>query len=242
VFFNDRRSLELFSNETEGASPKTQAITPIRITPCRGLLACPLAAMDTLTAAEKLGELLDGHSWAKVALRRPPLSLSIAGCQAGHGLRCGLYEYQDLAMVGHRECFPIIDQRIAALSPKISFLVSDCPGRAINRSHMPGLIIEINRGRCRRCGWCVSEDPAFSWPSPQGGYYSLETSGRRNFSPYEYVPGKTLWARLPNDWIEVGLKLMELVELWRADAHDGEILADFAARQGLAETIKDGLG
>jgi dissimilatory sulfite reductase (desulfoviridin) alpha/beta subunit len=231
VFFNDRKSLEKLSLEMEGNFPNSQAPAPIKITACRGLLDCPMAAVDTLTAAEKLSEILGGHSWAKVTLRRPPLSLSIAGCQAGQGLGCGLYEYQDLALVGRREGFPLIDQRVAALSPKISLLVSDCPGRAINRSHLPGLIVEINMERCRRCGWCVSVDPAFSWPAPQGGYFSLETSGRRNFPPFEFVPAKTLWPKLPNDWIEVGIRLLELAELWRAEAKEGEIMADFAARR-----------
>jgi dissimilatory sulfite reductase (desulfoviridin) alpha/beta subunit len=233
VFFNDRKSLEQFTQDIEGELPSSHAQAHVKISYCSGLFCCPMAAKDTLSAARKLSETLNSHIWAKTSKRRSPLTLTIAGCQVGQGLGCGLREYSDLALIGRRDSLPEIDQKIASLSPKISFLITGCPGQAINRSHIPGSIIDINQGRCNRCGWCVNEDPAFSWPSPQKGYFSLEISGRRTFSPYEFVPSSMLWEKIPEDYIDFSIILLKLIECWRSIAYDGEILADFTTRKGI---------
>jgi dissimilatory sulfite reductase (desulfoviridin) alpha/beta subunit len=241
VFFNDRNSLELFSEEMDGHLPPPQSPAQVKISYCSGLLFCPMAAVDTITATDKLSEILTGHSWVKSPKRRLPLTMTIAGCQVGQGLGCGLYEYSDINLIGLRDSFPKIDQKIASLSPNISLLITDCPGKAINRSHITGSIIEINHQRCTRCGWCVNESPAFTWPTPQKGYFSLELSGRRTYPPYEYIPSKVLWPKISDDWMNVGLKLMELIEFWRAEAVDGEILADFVERRGLKNLDQNNL-
>jgi dissimilatory sulfite reductase (desulfoviridin) alpha/beta subunit len=233
VFFNDRTLLEQFSQEIDEKLLPAKSLTQINIAYCSGLLACPMAAVDTLTAAEKLEEILSGHFWSNTPSRRLPLTLTIAGCQVGQGLDCGIYEYCDLTLVGSRDSYPVIDQKLASLSEKISLLITDCPGQAINRGHAAGATIEINPKRCLRCGWCVKEDPAFSWPTPQKSYFSLEISGRRTYPPYDFIPPKTLCPKLPNDWIDIGLKLIKLIEFWRLEAKNGEILADFISRQGI---------
>jgi dissimilatory sulfite reductase (desulfoviridin) alpha/beta subunit len=242
VFFNDRGSLEGFNRQIAQSDPLASP-APVRIMACRGLLNCPLAAVDSITTAERLGETFSAHQWATIgAKRRLPLTLSVAGCQAGCGLDCGLYEYTDLRFVGKRRFIPLIDQHLASLSSKISLLVTQCPGQAINRSHLPGLTIEIQPNRCRRCGWCLSQDPSFAWPEPQGGYISLELSGRRLSPPYDFAAPRTVWPTLPEDWVEVSLKLIEFIELWRSEARQGEILADFALRRGLTDFGGEGSG
>ncbi|MDR1487027.1 MAG: hypothetical protein LBT62_03380 [Deltaproteobacteria bacterium] len=233
VFFNDRASLESFNELVSDMDYNCTAV--VRLMACRGLLNCPMAATDALTTAERLRELFSNHRWAKAAVkRRPALTFSVAGCQAGCGLNCGTLEYTDLRLIGHRRFPPIINQNLAKLSPRISLLVSSCPGQAIFRSHLDDVTIEINPARCRRCGWCLHQDPCFSWPQPQGGYFSLELSGRRRAEPYNFVAPTTIWSEIPQDWVEVGLKLIELIELWRSEANAEEILHDFAFRKGLA--------
>jgi dissimilatory sulfite reductase (desulfoviridin) alpha/beta subunit len=251
VFFNDRGSMEKFNKEiawfTENGvnqPPKIRlpgpvagrpgGANPVRLTTCRGLFDCPHATVDTLSAAQKLTEIFTGHVWNRLSgRRRPPLMVSVAGCLAGCREGCGIYEYADLRLTGRRETYPEIDQELAALSSKISLLVSGCPGRALKRSHQPMVFLEIEREACRRCGWCASVDPAFGWPEPQGGYFSLELSGRRMSPPYEFIPPRTFWPKLPGDWVEVGHKLIELIEIWRGEAGEGETISDFARRRGL---------
>jgi dissimilatory sulfite reductase (desulfoviridin) alpha/beta subunit len=234
VFFNDRGSLEQFVEETNRDAEPAKP-SPVKIMACRGLLLCPTAAVDSLSAAARLEEIFSGHSWPTMGgRRRQPLTFTVAGCSAGCGLDCGVHEYADLRLIGRRDGLPVIDQDLAGLSPRLSLLTSDCPGLAIKRSHRPGAALEIEPAKCRRCGWCVNEDPAFSWPTPQGGFFTLELSGRRKNPPYDYVSPRRLWPRVSDDWVEVGLGLMQIIERWMGEAEDDELLADFVERKGQA--------
>jgi dissimilatory sulfite reductase (desulfoviridin) alpha/beta subunit len=243
VFFNDRGSMERFQRELRadlGEAAFGRSGGPVRILACRGLFSCPWAAVDSLSAAGQLSEILSGHRWSEAGLRkRPPLTLSVRGCQAGPGLGCGVPEYADILLTGRRRAYPAIDQEIASLSPRLSRLIIGCPGRALRRSHLPKAFIELDRGACLRCGWCVSQDPAFAWPDPQGGYLSLELSGRRQAPPWEHVAPRTLRPEAGADFLEIGAGLLELIELWRREAADFEILADFAERSGLIQPEED---
>jgi dissimilatory sulfite reductase (desulfoviridin) alpha/beta subunit len=235
VFFNDRGSLERFEQELFGfpdlfapASPG-----PVRLSTCRGLFSCPLSAIDALSATEKLEDILNRHLWLASPIKRKALTITVAGCGAGQGIGCGIYQYSDLRLIGKRIYSPVIDQETLALSPVLNELIIGCPGRAIKRSHKPKEILEIVVLRCRRCGWCVYFDPSFSFPAPQGGYFSLELSGRKSVSPYEYITPIEIWSKLPEDWVEIGLKLIELIENWRGHGERLESLAEFAVRKKL---------
>ena len=244
VFFNDRGSLARFQREIQGAfelSEKARLSGPVRVMSCRGLLSCPWAAIDSISAADKLIESLAGHRWPDCGVRkRSPLFLAVRACQAGSGLACGVFEYSDLILTGRRRSWPVIDQDIASLSPRISRLIIGCPGRALKRSHLPGIFVDLDHGACQRCGWCVSQDPAFTWPDPQGGYFSLELSGRRQAPPWEHVPAMALSCEAGGDLVEISAKILSLIDLWRRDAAAGEILVDFASRRGLLESGGDG--
>ena len=112
-------------------------------------------------------------------------------------------------------------------------MIIGCPGRALKRSHLPKIFLELDSAACRRCGWCVSQDPAFSWPEPQGGRLSLELSGRRQAPPWEHLAPRALKTAAGGDLVEIGAAVLELIEFWRREAADSEILADFAERRGL---------
>ncbi|MDR1049874.1 MAG: hypothetical protein LBP95_02105, partial [Deltaproteobacteria bacterium] len=170
--------------------------------------------VDTIHAAEKLTEIFQNHPWSESARLRPQLTLSIAGCQAGQGLKCGVNEYADIRLIGKRETYPEIDQEIAALSTKISFLISNCPGQALHRSHKAGEVMELDQNNCKRCGWCVSEDTAFTWPVPQKGYFTLEISEHKIISFQKKALLTAVCQNRPNDLHEIGKRLIETVELW----------------------------
>jgi dissimilatory sulfite reductase (desulfoviridin) alpha/beta subunit len=242
LFFNDRGSLERFRREigaevlAAGLKPDRPA-GPVKILACRGLLSCPWAAVDSLAVADRLAGILAGHRWSPEGARRRrrPPTISIRGCRAGRGLNCGVIEYADLALTGRRLSTPVIDQDIVSLSPRISELILGCPGQALKRSHLPKIFVELDPAACDGCGWCVAQDPAFRWPEPQGGHLRLEVGGRRQAPPWEFLPARALAGGSSGDLADLGSRILELLELWRAQAADGEILADFAERLGLLE-------
>jgi dissimilatory sulfite reductase (desulfoviridin) alpha/beta subunit len=239
AFFNDRGSLQSFRREVFGSrelASDPYSGGPVRILACRGLFGCPFSAVDSMSAAGNLAEIAYGHLWPKIPSRkRRPVILAVRGCQAGPGLGCGVYEYADLILTGRRRALPAIDQDLASISPRLSFLILGCPSKALRRSHLPGVFVELDGASCQRCGWCVSQDLSFSWPEPQQGYLSAELSGRRIVPPWEHVAPMTLWAEAGSDSVEIGAKILSLLELWRREADETEILADFALRRGLLE-------
>jgi dissimilatory sulfite reductase (desulfoviridin) alpha/beta subunit len=192
-----------------------------------------MAAADALGAAERLGSILSGRLWPDGGRKRPPALVSIGGCSAGTGFGCGTLEYADLSLTGRRKLPPSIDQEIAALSPRLSILVTGCPGRALRSGREPGEALALEPAKCLRCGWCASQDPALGWPGTQGGHFSVELSGRRTSPPYEHVPVRTLWAEIPGGLDEIAARLADLIGRWRLEALEGEILADFLGRTGL---------
>jgi dissimilatory sulfite reductase (desulfoviridin) alpha/beta subunit len=231
VFFNDRTSLEQFTQELEGKIPPHSISCPIRIEACCGLMTCPMAAVDTLIAVERLHEIFTGHQWTGKGKERPEITLTIAGCEAGQCLACGLCEYSDIILTGRRNAFPLINQTLAAISTNLSVLISGCPGKALRRSHQPGVSLELSRQKCLRCGWCVYEDHAFSWPTPQEGHLSMKLTGRHDDFPFKYVEPFTIWPELPIDLVDIGLKIIEFVEFWRGERLELESIADFAFRK-----------
>jgi dissimilatory sulfite reductase (desulfoviridin) alpha/beta subunit len=158
------------------------------------------------------------------------LIASVAGCPAGQGQDCGVFEHADLTFQGRRRVYPEIDQELAALSPKLARLVANCPGKALSRPAKPNLALEINESDCRRCGWCVSEDLALSWPQPQGGYFRLILSGRKSGPVRTYLPPKVVWDPLPGDLAIAFEAIFALVDLWLLEARTKEAFLEFLER------------
>jgi dissimilatory sulfite reductase (desulfoviridin) alpha/beta subunit len=196
---------------------------------CPGLFSCPHATRDTLKTAETLKTASLAFAFRPLG-DREPLIVSVAGCQAGQGPDCGLYEHADLTFQGQRRGYPVIDQELAALSPKIAKLVANCPGGALSRSPKPKIVIELQPPRCLGCGFCVSEDPAFAWSQPVGGYFRLLASGRRLKPTLTYLPPQTVWEPVPTDLTAVSQRLFAIVDLWLLEAQPNEPLLDFLNR------------
>jgi dissimilatory sulfite reductase (desulfoviridin) alpha/beta subunit len=232
IFFNDRKSLERAARELN-LNPEPRP-TPFRLMACPGLLFCPHAAKDTLSAANVLFALGQAKSWPTIG-ERAPVIISVAGCPAGQGQDCGLYDYADLTLQGQRRAIPTIDQKVASLSPKRAHLVANCPGQALYRPADPNQVLAIDQNRCRRCGWCVHEDPSLAWPIPQGGYFRLLLSGRRPGPSLKYAPSQTIWEPTPEDLTQVGHKIFELLERWTRDAQPLEPLFEFMERAELMD-------
>ncbi|MDR1395312.1 MAG: hypothetical protein LBK52_03955 [Deltaproteobacteria bacterium] len=230
IFFNDRRSLEQAARELADL-PETKPL-PVRFMACPGLYSCPLAAKDTLSAAGALRDLAVRRTWPK-ASGREPLIISLAGCPAGQGRQCGIYEYADLTLLGCRTQKPLLDQNLLAISPQISSLVSNCPAGALSRSLRLNVVLNLNPDKCRSCGACVRADPSFSWPRPLGSYFQLRTAGRRLGGPLPvYLAPRTVWDPLPADLVQAGELIFELIDLWILEAQAQEPLADFLERTG----------
>ncbi|MDR1607809.1 MAG: hypothetical protein LBT38_05295 [Deltaproteobacteria bacterium] len=227
IFFNDRKSLERAAQELQ-IEPDPEP-GPFRLLACPGLLFCPQAAKDTISAAQTLFRLGQTYAWPTWAAKEP-LIISVAGCSAGQGQDCGLYEYSDLTIQGKRRAYPSIDQTIASFSPKLAKLVANCPGQALFRPSGEDLFLDIDQSRCRRCGWCVQEDPALAWPKGQGSYFRVTLSGRRLGSLPTYLPPKAIWEPAPDDFALVSQKIFQLVELWLKESRPQEILYDFLER------------
>ncbi|MDR2142702.1 MAG: hypothetical protein LBR11_13150 [Deltaproteobacteria bacterium] len=232
IFFNDRKSLEQAAELAPAPGPRE---LPFQIMACPGLFFCPQAAKDTLTIAKELLNQGQARSWPPSG-PRPKVIISVAGCPAGQGT-CGLYEHSDLTFQGRRHGLPLIDQQLAALSPKLTRLVANCPSQALSRSPKPEITLIIDHERCQRCGWCVNEDPCLSWPQPQGGYFRLLVSGRRPGPHVTYLSPKIIWDPVPTDLNLVGKRVFDALGLWLAESQPQETLRDFLERTGRRDDL-----
>jgi dissimilatory sulfite reductase (desulfoviridin) alpha/beta subunit len=236
IFFNDRKSLEEAAQELEEVESDLKKI-PASVSACRGLLFCPYACMDCFTARENLISAIKEKNFSS---SRKLVHISIHGCQAGGGLDCGIPGFTDLRIVGHRQYPPRINQELAAQSPHLKDLISSCPGKALTLSEDSPKILELNPNLCLRCGFCVYYEPSFSFPEPQGGYFSLEVAGRRKTDDMSFVSPWVLLARVtPKATPRVFQEISDLIGLWLHSALPDEILADFMDRTHLHDFFSE---
>jgi dissimilatory sulfite reductase (desulfoviridin) alpha/beta subunit len=228
IFFNDRNSLQESFKVAEAAEEELFTL-PAQITFCRGLMLCPLAALDTLAIKEGLSLALRKN---KNAQGKPQVHISIHGCMASGGQDCGVYEFTDLRIIGKRERAPILDQELLTLSPHLDTLLAGCPTKALSLSETEGKVLNLDKKACCSCGYCLSIDPSFQFPSPQESYFSLEASGRRLIGAQEFLPPKVLVSKVKDNYRAVFDKIAELIALFRQKRAEKEILYDFVQRIG----------
>jgi dissimilatory sulfite reductase (desulfoviridin) alpha/beta subunit len=231
VFFNDRKSFSEASFALKDLRKDDYRDVPARFLACRGLLFCPYAATDALGLKKELAVTLREN---RIPRKKPDPDIAIHGCPAGGGFDCGVSEYADLRIIGKRENPPLMDQELLKGSPNLNTLIEICPGKSLSPGKEPGKILELNKKACLRCGMCLSIEPAFKWPKPQGSYFSLELSGRRAGDPGEFIPPKVLLEKVKEKRRDVFLKIGELLSLFNAERQKDEILHDYTERRGLA--------
>jgi dissimilatory sulfite reductase (desulfoviridin) alpha/beta subunit len=235
IFFNDRESLQKASEHLGGSDPAAQG-GPVAVSLCRGLLLCPLAAIDTF-AAEK--ELLSALKERRVRPARPPIRVSIFGCPSGGGPGCGAEPFPDFSLTGARDRPPLISHDILALSPRLGELAAKCLGGALRQTGSPSRPLALDRGKCLRCGLCVSLDPSFFWPEPQGAYMRLGLSGRRRrLAEGAFIKPRELAPRIRENARAVFLRLADFAALYQKERAPGEIPADFVERAGLGDFFR----
>jgi dissimilatory sulfite reductase (desulfoviridin) alpha/beta subunit len=235
LFFNDRASLAKASNDLKDLGRDLKGV-PASLSSCRGLLFCPLAAIDTFGAGERLVAALKAKNFRP---GQPLARVSIHGCGAGGALDCGVESFSDFRLIGARDRPPLVNQELLALSPHLDRLVSGCPGGALTPSKMPGMALDHCAASCTRCGLCLATDPSFYWPEPQGGYLRLELSGRRKFlGPGAYVQPVELIPRVKENMDSALERLAGLIALWQKERLPDEIVADYMARAGIMDFFK----
>jgi dissimilatory sulfite reductase (desulfoviridin) alpha/beta subunit len=230
LFFNDRHSLTKAAEDLGTLGSELPGI-PALIRSCRGLLCCPHAAVDSLSLAASLGERLK-KTRLKADASLP--EISIYGCPAAGGLDCGTPTFTDFRIIGMRDNPPLMDAELLKFSPRLDTLVAECPGKALKAAPDGGAPLELDEKACQRCGLCLSLDPSFYWPSPQGSYLRLELSGRRKrLGKDAFLKPLVLKERADGDGKELFRRLGDFIGLWRRDKLPGELIADFAKRRSL---------
>ncbi|MDR2349617.1 MAG: hypothetical protein LBF41_03175 [Deltaproteobacteria bacterium] len=234
---NDRRGpgTVLFVASAPSVHSPPSPAPPSFVAACRGLLFCPLAAVNTLAIKKALDAAMAKRDRKA---KNTPATISARGCSAGGGFDCGVSEYADIVLTGGRDNPPDADRELLSLSPDIDDLVSFCPGKSLSKSGVPGKILDLDEKTCLRCGRCVSANPAFRWSGPQGSHFSVAVSGRRLAGDGEYLLPKVLLPKVAKgDEERVFDGVARLLKLFREERLKDEIFRDFLERNNLTDFL-----
>ena len=202
-----------------------------QIKSCPGYLHCQNALIDSPSMAKAIGD----HFYDDVVNQRFPASIkvSVSGCAN----QCGGAIEADVGVSGVFADPPKVDDnQVAKAKCDVNLLCAWCPTGAIRPKALDdGLSVEINVGRCVRCGSCATVCPAGITIGRDrgvaiavGGMASNTTRGPRLAKivvPFMPTNGVAEYA-------EAVKVVARIVEAWRSQAREGERLGDFTERIG----------
>jgi dissimilatory sulfite reductase (desulfoviridin) alpha/beta subunit len=229
LFFNDKSSLIKASSELGDLGRELKGI-PASISMCRGLLFCPLAAVDTFGVERDLIMALKGAKFQKGGAL---VSISIHGCPAKGGPNCGVLNFTDFRLIGTRLKPPLMDQELLKISPHLKKLIAECPGKALSQSQSKDSVMDLDPDSCLRCGLCLHLDPSFHFPGPQESRLTLECSGRHKIlEKSAFREPRILLEGIGDNKSLVFQKLAALIKLWQNEKKQDELVYDYLERSG----------
>jgi len=153
---------------------------------------------------------------------------------------CGACHCSDISIVGIHRTIPIINHELASKICEVPTTVASCPTGAIRPNPKEKSIL-INGEKCMMCGNCTAVCPAIKIMDPVNDGVSIWVGGK--VSNARTAP---MFSRLaipfisnnPPRWPEVTDAVKHLVEVWAANARDGERMGEWIGRIGWEKFFK----
>jgi len=153
---------------------------------------------------------------------------------------CGACHCSDISIVGIHRTIPTINHELASKICEVPTTVASCPTGAIRPNPKEKSIL-INGEKCMMCGNCTAVCPAIKIMDPVNDGVSIWVGGK--VSNARTAP---MFSRLaipfisnnPPRWPEVTDAVKHLVEVWAANARDGERMGEWIGRIGWERFFK----
>lgn len=201
----------------------------------QGWIHCKSAVTDasglTKNVMDELHEYFTGKKKVPARLR-----IAVACCVN----MCGACHCSDISIVGIHRTIPRINDEMVSKVCEIPTTVASCPTGAI-RPNPKNKSVTINAEKCMMCGNCTAVCPAIKIMDPPNDGVSIWVGGK--LSNARSAP---MFSRLaipfinnnPPKWPEVTDAVKHLVEVWAANAKDGERMGEWIERIGWERFFK----
>ncbi|MBC8015128.1 MAG: dissimilatory-type sulfite reductase subunit beta [Sporomusaceae bacterium] len=201
----------------------------------QGWIHCKSAVTDASGITKGIMDEMVDYFTGKVKVPAR-LRIAVACCVN----MCGACHCSDISIVGIHRTIPIINHELASKICEIPTTVASCPTGAI-RPNPKEKSIQINGDKCMMCGNCTAVCPAIKIMDPANDGVSIWVGGK--VSNARTAP---MFSRLaipfitnnPPRWPEVTDAVKHLVEVWAANARDGERMGEWIGRIGWERFFK----
>lgn len=201
----------------------------------QGWIHCKSAVTDASGITKGIMDEMTDYFTGKIKVPAR-LRIAVACCVN----MCGACHCSDISIVGIHRSIPVINHELASKICEIPTTVASCPTGAI-RPNPKEKSIQINPDKCMMCGNCTVVCPAIKIMDPVNDGVSIWVGGK--VSNARTAP---MFSRLaipfisnnPPRWPEVTDAVRHLVEVWAANARDGERMGEWIGRIGWERFFK----
>ncbi|WP_312522135.1 dissimilatory-type sulfite reductase subunit beta [Anaerospora sp.] len=201
----------------------------------QGWIHCKSAVTDASGITKSIMDEMTGYFTGK---QKVPARLRIAvACCVN---MCGACHCSDIAIVGIHRTVPRINNEMASRICEIPTTVASCPTGAI-RPNPKLKSVEINPEKCMMCGNCTVVCPAIKIMDPVNDGVSIWVGGKVSNARTAPMFSRLAIPFIPNEpprWTTVTDAVKNLVEVWAANARDGERMGEWIGRIGWERFFK----
>jgi sulfite reductase beta subunit len=201
----------------------------------QGWIHCKSAVTDasgiTKSIMDEMTEYFTGKKKVPARLR-----IAVACCVN----MCGACHCSDIAIVGIHRTVPRINDEMASRICEIPTTVASCPTGAI-RPNPKLKSVEINPEKCMMCGNCTVVCPAIKIMDPVNDGVSIWVGGKVSNARTAPMFSRLAIPFIPNEpprWSTVTDAVKNLVEVWVANAREGERMGEWIGRIGWERFFK----
>lgn len=201
----------------------------------QGWIHCKSAVTDASGITKSIMDEMTGYFTGK---QKVPARLRIAvACCVN---MCGACHCSDIAIVGIHRTVPRINNEMASRICEIPTTVASCPTGAI-RPNPKLKSVEINPEKCMMCGNCTVVCPAIKIMDPVNDGVSIWVGGKVSNARTAPMFSRLAIPFIPNEpprWTTVTDAVKNLVEVWAANAREGERMGEWIGRIGWERFFK----
>ncbi len=201
----------------------------------QGWIHCKSAVTDASGITKGIMDDLVDYFTGKIKVPAR-LRIAVACCVN----MCGACHCSDISIVGIHRSLPVINDELASKICEIPSTVASCPTGAI-RPNPKAKSIQISADKCMMCGNCTVVCPAIKIMDPVNDGVSIWVGGKVSNARTAPMFSRLAIPFIPNNpprWPEVTDAVRHLVEVWAANARDGERMGEWIGRIGWEKFFK----
>lgn len=201
----------------------------------QGWIHCKSAVTDASGITKSIMDEMTDYFTGKIKVPAR-LRIAVACCVN----MCGACHCSDISIVGIHRSIPVVNDELASKICEIPSTVASCPTGAI-RPNPKTKSVQISADKCMMCGNCTVVCPAIKIMDPVNDGVSIWVGGKvanARTGPMFSRLAIPFISNNPPRWPEVTDAVKHLVEVWAANARDGERMGEWIGRIGWEKFFK----